>query len=247
MESTGYPAAGRAVAALIGLVWPVDCAGCGAPGVPLCARCHPAFDVPPVRVALSGWPGAPPAWATAAYRRPASQVVVGWKDRGRHDLTGVLAAALSRALLALLAGLGDQPGPGPVLLVPVPSSAAAGRRRGEDVVRVVTGSAARRVRAAGHPVRVAPALRVGRRVADQSGLGAADRALNLNGAFRPRPGAGALLAGRPCVLVDDVLTTGASAREAARAVTGAGGVVIGVAASCATPWRHRLSSPVPLH
>ncbi|MFN0283625.1 MAG: phosphoribosyltransferase family protein, partial [Kineosporiaceae bacterium] len=91
-------------------------------------------------------------------------------------------------------------------------------------------------------VRVLPALRLARRVADQAGLSAAARSANVAGAFEVRRHAPPLLAGRPVVVVDDVLTTGATLREAARAVTVAGGVVVGLASVSVTPLRRGLSA-----
>ncbi|MES9535697.1 phosphoribosyltransferase family protein, partial [Actinomadura sp. NPDC000600] len=72
------------------------------------------------------------------------------------------------------------------------------------------------------------------RVADQAGLSAKERAANLKGAVEVR----ADVAGRRLVLVDDVVTTGASLAEAARALRAAGGEVTAAAAIAATP-RHR--------
>ena len=235
----------RALTDLLGLVWPVACAGCTLPGVALCPACTGAFDVRPVRVQLTGWPAAPPAWACAAYRGQVSAAVVAWKDRGRHDVTAVLGGALARAVLAALHELAT----GPVLLVPVPSRRSARRRRGEDVGRSLAGCAASRVRAVGPPgagggpaVRVVPALRLPAGVRDQSGLGAVERGRNLAGATRLRRGAVPLVAGQDCLVVDDVLTTGASARAAAAALESAGARVVGRAAACATPLRRGLSA-----
>jgi predicted amidophosphoribosyltransferase len=248
----------RAVTDLLALVWPVACGGCARSGAGLCAACAEAFDATPAPVSLTGWPGAPPAWACAAYRGQVSTAVVAWKDRGRHDLTPVIARPLARAILA---AIGDpavcaRPSPvrgaRPLLLVPVPSRAVARRRRGEDVVRSLARCAASRVRSAiderqgevriTRSVRVLPALRVRSGVIDQAGLGAHERARNVGGAVRIRSGAAALVGGRDCLVVDDVLTTGASAREAARVLESAGARVVGVAAACATPLRRRMSS-----
>jgi predicted amidophosphoribosyltransferase len=98
--------------------------------------------------------------------------------------------------------------------------------------------AAARLRRDGLPVVVARPLRARARVRDQSGLGAEERRANLQGAFvcrrRAAPGE------RPVLVVDDVLTTGATAREAQRALEDAGHRVVGIATVAATRRRSGL-------
>lgn len=94
-------------------------------------------------------------------------------------------------------------------------------------MRRIALAAARDLRREGVPVRVLCVLRQRRTVADQAGLSARQRAANVSGALTVVPGAVRLLAAAPVVLVDDLLTTGASLAEAARAVRAAGGKVVG--------------------
>lgn len=115
----------------------------------------------------------------------------------------------------------------PLLLIPVPSARRAVAGRGHDPVRRIALAAARDLRREGVPVRVLCVLRQRRTVADQAGLSARQRVANVSGALTVVPGAVRLLAVAPVVLVDDLLTTGASLAEAARAVRAAGGKVVG--------------------
>ncbi|MFE4646864.1 ComF family protein, partial [Streptomyces sp. NPDC056730] len=73
------------------------------------------------------------------------------------------------------------------------------------------------------PCRVLPVLRQRRAVADQTGLGARQRLANLSGALEVAAGGARLLEGGRVVLVDDLMTTGASLVEAARALRAATG------------------------
>ncbi len=143
-----------------------------------------------------------------------------FKEHHRTDTVGRLARALDAALThATPAGTSAE-------FVPVPSSRSARRRRGYEPVVLLLVATRRR------PARV---LRASRATASQKALGAAARSENLRGAFTARGD----LAGREFVIVDDVLTTGATLDEAARALSQAGGTVIGAATLAFTPRLHR--------
>ncbi|WP_092862620.1 ComF family protein [Quadrisphaera sp. DSM 44207] len=221
--------------ALLAVVLPVACAGCGAPDVVLCRACRRPLRAGPGEVAPRARPpapGCPPTWAAAAYEGPVREAVVAFKDGGRSDVLRWLGPALARAATAALeAG----PAGAPWVLVPVPSARASVRRRGRDVVADLAGAAAARMRADGQDVRVAPLLRPARALHDQAGLDAAARALNLAGAHALRRGRSA--AGLRCVLVDDVVTTGATLAEGARALRAAGAAQVHAAVVAATPRR----------
>jgi predicted amidophosphoribosyltransferase len=210
------------------LLWPVDCAGCGRPDVPICPRCRAVVAGPAFHRPVSGWPLGFDAWAACGYRGPAARLLIAWKERGRVDLTGPLAVGLGAAVRACRAASASDPGAG-WLLVPVPTTRAARRRRGGDLMADLTRRAAGHCRSnwIGPPPRVVPALGHSRRVRDQGELGAVERRSNLRGALETRRKSAALVAGRPCVVVDDVVTTGTTAAEAARALTAAGARVVG--------------------
>jgi predicted amidophosphoribosyltransferase len=214
---------------LADLVLPRRCVGCGAPSAGLCPACAPAGPATPVAgIGL-------PVVAGAAYADAVRTAVLAYKERGRRDLAGPLAGLLADALVALLAEV--RPPPRTVVLVPVPSSRRAAAARGGDHVRRLAG------RAAGPAgVRVARgAVGLVRSPRDSAGLGVAERAANLDRAMIARPARDGLVA----VLVDDVVTTGATLRETARALTAAGWLVAGAAVVAATP--RRAGKPRPPH
>jgi predicted amidophosphoribosyltransferase len=168
-----------------------------------------------------------PVHAASDFRGAVRAAVISYKERARADLRRPLAALLGAAVCALL----TDAAPGRVALVPVPSSRHAVRRRGEDVIRRLAHTAARRGGGAGIPAYVAPALRLARPVRDSAGLTLAERAENLAGAMTAAAPGGAPRA----VIVDDVCTTGATVAEAARALNRAGWHVLGAAVVAATP------------
>ncbi|MFG2815277.1 ComF family protein [Streptomyces sp. NPDC048410] len=222
---------------LTDLALPTECGGCGSPPAVLCARCRTSLErAEPRRVRpVPEPPGLPAVYAAAPYAREVRALLLAHKERGALALTGALGAALAGAVRA---GLGPEPGQlgpepgrvgagpdaGPVILVPVPSARWAVRRRGHDPVRRMALVAAGRLRRTGTPARVAAVLRQRRPVVDQAGLDARRRRENLAGALEVRAGGARLLAGGRVVLVDDLITTGASLAEAARAVRATAGI-----------------------
>jgi len=198
---------------LVDLVLPRRCAGCGAPAAGLCAGCRPTeppFWVPHPTVSVC---------AVAPYTGGFRTALLAYKERGRRDLAGVLGELLARAV----------PARQELLLVPVPSTRAAIAALGGDHVRRV---ALRAARVSG--VRVAAgALRFTRTVEDSAGLNVADRRRNLAHALTARPGP----RGPAALLVDDIVTTGATLAEAHRALAAAGWPVAGAAVLAATPLR----------
>ncbi|MFH8728095.1 ComF family protein [Streptomyces termitum] len=200
-----------------GLVLPVACEGCGAPRAGLCGRCALALaGTGADRVRPSPEPpGLPAVHAAVPYGGAVRELLIAHKERGALELAGPLGGALAGAVAAAVRGRGDG---GALLLVPVPSARRSVRARGHDPTRRVARAAAARLRGAGRPARVVPVLRQRRYVADQAGLGARGRRANLAGALEVVPGGARLLAAGRVVLVDDLMTTGASLAEAARAL-----------------------------
>lgn len=210
---------------IAGLVLPVDCAGCGRPRVELCTRCEGllggAATVRRVRPVPEP-AGLPPVHAVGRYGDEVRAVLLAHKERGALGL----ARPLGRALAAAVAPLGAA---GRVLLVPVPSARRTVARRGHDATARMARAAAGALRRQGTPARAVALLRHRRVVADQAELDADGRLANLSGAVVASGRAAGLLAAAPVVLVDDLMTTGASLSASAQAVRAAGGRVLGAA------------------
>jgi predicted amidophosphoribosyltransferase len=169
--------------------------------------------------------------AAAPYAGPLREALVAFKDHGRWTLRGPLGDLLARAVAAAVL---ESPGMR-VVLVPVPSSQESARERDGDHVHELAVRAGSVLRRAGADVRVARALSPPRRRRDQVGLGRAERAVNLAGTLRPT--SRALDLGRPgtaVVVVDDLVTTGATLAEASRALATVGVVPLGAAVVAAT-------------
>jgi predicted amidophosphoribosyltransferase len=165
-----------------------------------------------------------PVFALGRYAGARRQVIVAMKDRGRSDLITPLAHALAFGVHRLLTwGLLDVP----LTIVPAPTRSWAARRRGGDpVTRIATLAAVR------HPnITVVRALRLKALARDSAGLDSSARERNVAGKVlltsRRVPVGGEIL------LVDDIVTTGATARESVRVLQAAGARVSAVLALAA--------------
>ena len=221
----------------LAVVAPVSCSGCGAADRALCPACSVALHPGSVSVHPAVSPGRQPlpVYCALQYSGVARRVLLAVKETGRTDAVGPLAPAMLAAVGAALRveTARDRAGEHPsgrraaasgVELVLIPSSRAAFRRRGYHPVRLVLGAAG---------LRAAPVLRATRQTADQSELDATARQANRAGSLRAR----GRLDGRTFVIVDDILTTGATIAEATRAIEAAGGTVRAAAVIARTPRR----------
>jgi len=206
------------LAALADLVFPRRCVGCGSHLGVLCADCLP---LGPVQRSVDG------TWWAARYDGAVRAALLAYKERGRRDLAEPLGGLLARSVAAARAA--ERSPPRRVVLVPAPSArSVAAARGGDHVLRL-----ARRAGPRCGLRTAAGVLSLTRRVQDSAGLGISERAANLAGAVTARPapdGLGALV-------VDDIVTTGATLHECVRALREAGWPVVGTAVVAYTPRR----------
>jgi ComF family protein len=210
-----------ALRALLELLYPPRCAACGeaVESEPFCAICAEAVDPVPPGCARCGQPGpealcgacraAPPAFdavrAAGLMGGPLADAIHAFKYRGRPALARPLGAWLA-------ARVPLEPG---AVVVSVPLARGRRRERGYDQAALLADGVAR---GAGGRKRLRAALRRVREAPPQVGRTREERARNVAGAFE----ASAAVSGRDVVLVDDVVTTGATADAAAAALRRAG-------------------------
>ncbi len=233
------------------LLLPVTCAGCRREAAGLicgdCVAALAALTPRPVRPDPPP-PGLPPCHAAGRYGGRLRELILTYKDRGRHALAGSLADTLAGVVQTAV------PAPRSVLLVPVPTTAKAVRqRRGDHMLRLAR-AAARRLRQDGRWVATARPVRALARP-DSAGLSAADRVRLARRSLVPRrpavPGWLRHAALPPpgwlphpaVVVVDDVITTGATVAAVCDVLAGMGRKVDAVAVLAATERRWRPDRP----
>jgi ComF family protein len=225
------------LAALFDLVLPPRCAGCGVIvdgdgrfcgpcwqglrfiAAPQCASCGEPFAYDRGADAQCGaCLATPPAWdrarAALAYEGPARTALLRFKLADRQHLAGMMVPHMARAGAALL-------GPD-ALLVPVPLHRWRLWRRGFNQSALLARGLAR----AGLGQLAVDALVRVRATRPSVGLNPSERAANVKGAFRLA--SSARVQGRAVVLIDDVLTSGATASACALALHKAGAATVDV-------------------
>lgn len=223
------PSLAGVVGRTLDLALPARCAGCGREGDPICVACIPGLDArlrlpPGVPIGLPA--DIPPPLLQLEWCAPYSGTV----RRALHDLKYAAEQRLAKPLGAAIARRWAAVAAGGDVIVPVPVHPDRLRRRGYDQAELLAAVAAGDLR-----LPMAPILERSRMTIAQFDLDRGARAANVADAFRLRDlpeGRGfdliQPLAGRWPVLVDDVVTTGATLAACAEPLLRAG--AIGVSA-----------------
>ena len=199
---------------------PVWCPGCGARDTRWCDECAaPWWDEPlrsesgAGRLVVDGT-ASMPVWAIAELEGSAHRMIAAWKDGGRRDLDDFMSAAISRAARHVAPNF---PRSGDLAVVPVPSRRRSVRARGVDLPALLAKAVARGFREAGVSARDTPVLRIG--AGEQRGASVRGRRHNTASLNAPETAQLRHLRGmQGVVLVDDVLTTGATMAASAAAL-----------------------------
>ena len=182
------------------LIFPTRCYGCNLLGLSICTRCRQEWIPHYYKTQIKQIN----VHSAIIYTPTASKIILAAKENGLQGADELLIEAIMHVLSkARLDG-------GYFTIVPVPSSKQSQRRRGRSFVVDLTKTISKHT-----GIAVNDCLQLSRRVSDQSGLTRLQRSSNMQGAFSLKPGA--ILRG-DAIVIDDVVTTGATLQEAARAL-----------------------------
>jgi ComF family protein len=195
---------------LIDLIFPSRCAICDSSGKNLCDACRELIWIEPLEFELPGLA----VFTVTKYSEETSKLLVALKEKGQSSLVFEIAALLDPILNKIPTSEST------VFLVPAPSRPANFAKRGFTPMLLLAQAISNRI----PRLKVLNALSFSRDVKDQVGLSANERIANLAMSMRLNQ----KVAGKICYLLDDVLTTGATALEAARVLRVGGAIVPGV-------------------
>ena len=203
------------------LIFPSRCFGCHVLGPSICSTCRSSWHPHYYKTTIDRLT----VHSALLYTPTTSKIILAAKESGLKGADELLIDSITHVLNKVI------PNNTVYRLVPVPSSKASQRRRGRSFVVDLVSQISQRT-----GIPMIDCLQLSRRVRDQSGLHRDERASNLVGAFTLNSRVRGEL-----ILVDDVVTTGATLREAARAVNSQGfqavGSVTAITACVAQPLR----------
>jgi predicted amidophosphoribosyltransferase len=217
------------------LVFPSRCIGCSQLGISICSICRKSWHTHIYHRSIKVMGIQYPVISSIEYSPIASHVILRAKEANQVAADQLLVKAISHSLRYFLKNYGSGD------LVAIPSRSSATRKRGRDFMQEITQSVARIESLESREI-----LQHQRAVQDQSKLNSQQRNLNIAGAFSATGNLAkldklAMMASSgnigPLIIVDDLVTTGATLAEAIRALRAAGFSVIGaVTGAVANPY-----------
>lgn len=212
-----------ALSGLRSLVFPSVCVMCGSSAETICKNCEQQWSSTPHLIKFDDVPTS----SVIAYSSQVSTVVLKAKEDGNRAARRLIAETLYKSVDLILKRHPQQQ----LLLVPIPSSRKAIRERGESFLHPIVKNVIEIAHSESRDWIWREILIHKKRVRDQAGLNSYERSQNLRGVFSVRDG---VFADRPIIVVDDVITTGSTLRNAILALNESKMTVLGAATACAS-------------
>lgn len=211
------------------IIFPSRCIGCSQLGISICSVCRKNWHPHIYQRTLKVFSKEYPVISAVGYSSVASSVLLRAKESNQSVADKLLINAISHSLRYFVKSYGEG------VLVAIPSRKSATRKRGREFMKEIT-----RAVAVAESFDSVEILQHQRAVRDQSQLNHQQRISNISGAFsisKDFAKDGDLGNSRPLIIVDDLVTTGATLAEAIRALTTGGFEVIGaVTGAVANPY-----------
>jgi ComF family protein len=211
------------ISELIKLIYPVKCLICvqKVTNTPLCEKCDSLWRPNPRKLSYFDFP----VYASIQYDKVAMKIVLLAKEEGNKSAQELLATSIKLSLLKLITSNEE------IAIVPIPTSKKPYRRRGINPIYELAKQISLNLQDSEVKLSVAPLLEVQKSLRDQTGLSNSERLSNLAGAFQVKRDREE---SRPIIVIDDVVATGSTLREAVRALKERNLTVIGAVSACST-------------
>jgi len=203
------------------LIFPKRCLGCSALGIEICSKCRTSWNRHIYRSSVTVDGKIFPVYSSVKYSAVASKVILKSKEDALTVADDLVTSSLGHALSYFQKEVGVG------YLVPIPSRSSASRKRGRKYInRMIEGLG----------ITPLDLLSHNRAVRDQSTLHGSARIKNLAGALFVNPDAYPVLYRNfpeiSVIVIDDLVTTGATLSEAVRALRAGGFHVLGSVTAC---------------
>jgi predicted amidophosphoribosyltransferase len=213
------------LASLSDLIFPTRCLGCLELGPTICSKCRVFWHPHIYRGSYGKDSHTLKIYSSVQYSAVAQRVLLGSKESGLTLADHLVEAGITNSLKYFIREVGMG------VLVPIPSRASMVRKRGRRVLSDLIASVIQENQEDSQIFHTYELLTHLRSVRDQSTLNRSQRERNLEGALRVIKSV-KIDSQRPIILVDDLVTSGATLLEAARALRMEGLIVLGAVTAC---------------
>jgi len=213
----------KSISSLKELVYPVICLSCSSLGMKICSKCLLMWRIKPIKSNIQKYP----LYFSADYNEFTGSTILAAKESANKDAIDLLASSIARSIILAIKDLGIYL---PIILTTIPSQFSANRRRGRDHIADLTEVIISKLQTKDVFAVYLPLLIPAKKIQDQSNLNSQQRKANMYQAFLTRQSE---ISTGGVILIDDLVTTGASILEGIRALNEAKITINAVVTACA--------------
>jgi len=213
----------KSILSLKKLIYPTICLSCRSVGMKICSNCLLMWRINPVKSSIEKYP----LYFSADYNEFTGSVILEAKESANKVAIDLLACSIARSIIRAIKDLSICQ---PIVLTTIPSQHSANRRRGRDHIKDLTEVVIGKLEAIDIFPLYLPLLIPSKKIQDQSKLNSQQRKVNVYQAFLARQSEISI---GGVILIDDLVTTGASILEGVRALNEAKITINAVVTACA--------------
>ena len=213
----------KSIHSLKELIYPNICISCGKTGVKICLNCSKCWLANPNKSKVED----NYLFFVTKYDETTSPIILAAKESGNREAVKLIARSIASSISFAILNLGIAQ---PVNLVTIPSQLSAIRRRGRDHINDLAQEVIIQLNQQNIDAICLPILKPIKKIKDQSDLNGLQRKENMSHAFIVK---NSPISQSAVILIDDLVTTGASIQEGVRALTEAKITVDAVVTACA--------------